>query len=269
MVYALGQIHNTPMLVNRMNIEAIDMLAHQRTFEAVTILKKALPIAPQNPFTLNNLGVAEESVGDFGDALRYYDEAAASGSTEPVTVTLDNGWRGRRISAAAEANAEQLRRRMSSIDPAIERAKVLTLRGVAAANKNDWGAAQQDFLAAYKLAPQDAFALNNRAYIAERQGDLETAQFFYWKAKQADGAGARIGLATRADAEGQPLEDIADVSNQKVSGELNAYSQRQKGQPGPITLTPRNGNTANPQNSPDNSLPTLTPDELLKHQTPH
>ncbi|HUY82534.1 MAG TPA: tetratricopeptide repeat protein [Acidobacteriaceae bacterium] len=267
MVYALGRLHNTPMLINRMNIEAIDLLAHQRAFDAVTVLKRALPIAPQNPFTLNNLGVAEESVGNYSDALKYYQEAAASRSTEPVTVTLNRAWRGKRVSEAAAANANRLRHRMRNVSPATEQANLLTLRGVAAANQNNWKAAQQDFLAAYKLAPENAFTLNNRAYLAEKQGDLETAQFFYWKAKQANGAHVRIGLATSADAEGQSLEGVAEASNQMVGNELHVFSRKQKGLPGPITLTPRNNGTATPK-SPNHPLPPLTPEELLQHPSP-
>lgn len=268
MIYALGRIQNTPMLVNRMNIEAIDLLAHNRAFEAVTILKKALPIAPDNAFTLNNLGAAEEATGNFSDALRYYEQAADSGSNEPITVTLNDSWRGKRVSAAAEANVRRLRRRMRNANPTMVQANMLTLQGVAAANENDWETAQQDFVQAYKLDPFNAFTLNNRAYIAEKQGDLETAQFFYWKARRAEGASARIGLATQSDAEGQPIGNVAEASNHKVNDELNAFSQRQKGLPGPITLIPRNNGTNEPQKSPDHALPAPTPNELLQHPSP-
>ena len=269
MVYALGKIHNTPMLVNRMNIEAIDLLAHNRAFEAVSILKKALPIAPDNAFTLNNLGTAEEATGNFSDALKYYEQAAATGSNEPITVTLNDAWRGKQVSAAAEANVRRLTRRMKQVSPTVAQANMLTMRGVAEANQNNWEAAQQDFLAAYRLDPFNAFTLNNRAYLAEKQGDLETAQFFYWKARRADGANARIGLATQSDAEGQPIGNVAEVSNHKVSDELNAFSQRQKGLAGPITLIPRNNGTNTPQKSPDHMLPAPTPNELLQHPSPN
>ena len=58
------------MQVNRMNVEAIQLLAQDRDFEAVVMLRRALAIDPQNPFTLNNLGVAEEATGDLTGALQ-------------------------------------------------------------------------------------------------------------------------------------------------------------------------------------------------------
>ena len=55
---------------------------------------------------------------------------------------------------------------------------MLTLRGVSATNQNDWSTAKQDFLQAYSLDSDSAFSLNNLGYVAEKDGDLETAQFY-------------------------------------------------------------------------------------------
>jgi Flp pilus assembly protein TadD len=145
MVYALGRLNNTPMRVNRMNVEAIDLLSHKQGFAAAAVLKKALAVDPGNPFTLNNLGVASEMMGDFSDALMYYNEAAASHSKQAVTITLDHSWRGKPVSDGAEENARLLRKRMSTMNPLEVRANMLTLRGVAEANQNNWIAARQDF----------------------------------------------------------------------------------------------------------------------------
>jgi Flp pilus assembly protein TadD len=269
MVYALGRLSNTPMRENRMNVEAINLLSHGRSFEAIAVLKKALAINPRNAFTLNNLGTAYESTGDFDSALRYYQAAAATSSQEPVVVTLNDSWRGRPISRAAAANVKALQTRMSDMNPVEVQANMLTLRGVSLANQNQWEAAQRDFMRAYALSPGDAFALNNRAYVAERQGDMETAQFYYSKARKAGDANSRVGLATDMSAEGQPLAAVASVSNQKVDNELGVYTRNQIGQPGPITLIPRgpssDENKTSPDNGPNNPPP---PQDFLKHPTP-
>jgi len=74
---------------------------------------------------------------------------------------------------------------------------MLTFRGVSEANENDWTHAKQDFLQAYSLNPDTAFTLNNLGYVAEKDGDLETAEFYYSKARKAEDAKARIGVANR------------------------------------------------------------------------
>jgi tetratricopeptide (TPR) repeat protein len=119
-------------------------------------------------------------------------------------------------------------------------AVMLDFRGVSAVNHNEWPAARQDFLHAYSLDPANAFSLNNRGYVAEMDGDLETAQFFYQKARQAGDANARIGLATRHAAEGKKLFTVATDSDHQVDGELDQYSQKRHQETGPIELIPRN-----------------------------
>ena len=70
-------------------------------------MQRAYTMDPRNAFTLNNLGVAKESVGDYEDALRYFDQAAALRSSEPVVVTLDRSWRGKSVSDMAADSAAQ------------------------------------------------------------------------------------------------------------------------------------------------------------------
>ena len=164
----------------------------------------ALAIDPQNPFTLNNLGVAYESVSDLDNALRYYREAAATRSKEPAMITLDSSWRGRSVSAIAQESARRLQRRLQSSDTPETKAVMYTLRGVHAENANNWTEARQDFLQAYALDPSSAFSLNNRGYVAEREGDLETAQFFYQRAQRAANSTTKVGVATRLYARDSP-----------------------------------------------------------------
>ncbi|MHB1938463.1 MAG: tetratricopeptide repeat protein [Acidobacteriaceae bacterium] len=259
LTFALGDLKDAPMRVNRMNVEAIQLLSQGRNFEAVAVLRQALTLEPQNPFTLNNLGVAEEATGNLDGALKRYDAAVDSHSSEPIVVTLNRSSRGKPISEVAAVSARQLRKRMRDVATVELRAKMLTLHGVYATNQNDWPAAKQDFLQAYSLDPHSAFSLNNLGYVAEKDGDLETAQFYYSKARSADGAGARIGLATEGSAEGANLGTVANESGQKVDSEINAYRQAARHQTGPIELIHRGNNPAEPSTAPNKSPTPVAP----------
>ena len=244
---ALVNLEDAQMRVNRMNINAIRLLEDNRGFEAVALLRETLRLDPGNPFTLNNLGVANEAIGDYDSALRFYEQAAARQSREPVVVTVQHEYRGQPVSHMAEESAHRLRRRMEQGETADLRACMLTMRGVYALNQNDWTGARQDFERAYSLNPQGAFSLNNLGYVAEKDGDLETAQYFYRKARRASDAGARVGLATQASAEGKQLSLVADDSNQKVGTALDAYSRARRRETGPIELTPRDSSSPGTQ----------------------
>lgn len=238
---AVVNLQDATMRVNRMNINAMRLLAQNRGFEAIDLLKKALPLDSRNAFTLNNLGVASEAIGDFNGALRYYLTAASSHSTEPTIVAADRAWRGKAVSDMAAASAKRLEKRIRDTGSAGSQAVMLTIRGVFEANHNDWDAARQDFLKAYSLDPNSAFTLNNRGFVAEQDGDLETAQYFYGKAQRAENAEASVGLATQLTAEGQSLENVAGTSNGKVDDALEVYSQKRRQEQAPVELTPRGG----------------------------
>jgi Flp pilus assembly protein TadD len=236
---ALLNLQDVPMRVNRMNVNAVSLLSRGDGREAVKALRGTLSLDPRNPFTLNNLGVAYETIGEYDSALRYYRQAAASNSSEPVVVTLDRSWRGKEVSVMAAASAKRLNDRMKKAGNTGVESAVFTMRGVAAANENDWQAAKQDFLHAYSLDPTSAFSLNNRGFVAEMEGDLETAEFFYGKARKAPNADARVGLATERSAEGKKLLTVATGSGHQVDGQLDRYSERRRRETGPIELTPR------------------------------
>jgi tetratricopeptide (TPR) repeat protein len=130
---------------------------------------------------------------------------------------------------------------MKKMDIAAVHAGMLAQHGVFAANENNWTAARRDFLNAYALDPDSAFSLNNRGYVAEKDGDLETAQFFYAKARKATNSNTRIGLATLGSAEGRKLSSVATDSNHQVDGALEKYSQERRQQTGPAELILRPG----------------------------
>lgn len=257
MTYALTSVKNLPMSVNRMNVQAVELLSRHRNFEADKLLRKALALDPNDPFTLNNLAVADEATGDLQDALNYYNQAAASNSTEPIVVTMRHSWRGKPVSEMAADSARQLTRRMQNMTSAQAKAMMFTYRGVAAVNRNDWLAAKKDFLQAYALDPTDAFAMNNVGYVAEKNGDIETAQFFYDRARAALGANVQVGLATRPLAEGEQLATVAAGSDHAIGRELARSQQVRRQETGPIELIPRGASPTNP--APSNTPSTAQP----------
>ena len=236
---AFGGLKDAPMQVDRMNVEAIRLISQGRAQEALVVLQKALTIDPQNTYTLNNLGVAKEARGDYDEAMKYYMAAANSHSAEPVIVTLNRAWRGKPISEMAADSAKKLSERMQNAATTQAQAALLTVQGVSATNHNDWPTARQDFMKAYSLNPYSAFSLNNIGYLAERDGDLETAEFFYERARQAEDARAKVGLATRQSAEGMRIFAVASDSDQKVDDKITAENAVRRQHPGPVELKHR------------------------------
>lgn len=263
---AFTGLQDVPMRVNRLNLEAVNLLSEGQSFEAAGLLQQALTLDPQDPFTLNNMGAADEAIGDLGGAMKYYTEAAGSRSLEAVVVSQDRSSQGKSVSEIAEANVMRLERQGQGSSSSAIQASLLNEQGVFAENENDWATAKSDFMKAYALDPTNAFSLNNRGYVAERDGDLESAQFFYQKARQAYGANLPVGLATNPSAQGQALFQVATHSRLQVDGALEVYSRERRGQPGSIELTPRGAaatgsSMAPPQQpaTPDAPLPDTGP----------
>jgi tetratricopeptide (TPR) repeat protein len=251
---AFADLKESPMRVNRLNVDAMRLLSENRGNEAAAILEQARALDPQNPYTLNNLGVAEESMGDYANALKHYAAAAATKSEDSIDLSENPAWRGKSVSEMAEANGNRLQIRIKGADSASSVADMLNLRGVSAANQSDWATARQNFLRAYSLNPNDAFSLNNRAYVAEKDGDLESAQFFYEKARKAVGGNVPVGRATSSTAVGKPLSQVANESDKKVDGAVEVYSRERQLKQSPIELIPRD-NSAPGQKTPPNAPP--------------
>lgn len=254
---AFADLKESPMRINRMNVEAMRLLSENRSEEAAALLERARSLDPQNPYTLNNLGAAREALGDYAGAMKYYVAAANSGSADDVELSENPVWRGKPVSEMAETNANRLQKRIEDADSETSAADMLNLRGVTAANQSDWATARQDFLKAYALSPTSAFSLNNRAYVAEKDGDLESAQFFYEKARKAAGGKVPIGRATSSAAVGKPLTEVATESDQKVDGALQTYSRERHMQEAPVELTPRDNGSPEQESNP--TVPSTSP----------
>jgi Flp pilus assembly protein TadD len=232
-------IPDKPLQINHNNIQAVQLLSLGRGPEADLLLQQALKEDPQNVFTLNNMGVAKETEGESEEALKYYEAASASHSDAAATVTLDRSWRGKPVVEMAAANAKALRSRMESRNTVEAKVAEFNLRGVSAINRNDLRKADEDFRQAYALDPNNAFALNNIGYVAEIEGDRETAEFFYASARNAGGAAQTVGLATRRSAEGLRLTEVAAESGTKVDAKVAQDRDAQRQQREPIVLRRR------------------------------
>jgi Flp pilus assembly protein TadD len=228
-----------PLEINHANVEAVRLLSQGRAPEADLLLQDTLKASPNNVFTLNNMGVAKEMEGEAHEALRYYDEAAAAGSGATAVVTANSTWRGRPVNEMAQQNAKALREYLARTNDVSEQVSELNLRGVSAVNRNDLRAANEDFRNAYKLDPNNAFTLNNIGYVSELEGDRETAQFFYDKARQAGGANATVGVATRRTEEGRKLFAVATDNDARVEDKVTQDRNVVRRQHEPVALRRR------------------------------
>lgn len=260
-----GHAETGGLQLNVMNVEAIGLLNKDRVAEADTLLQKALQVDPKNPFTLNNMGFTKEKEGELEAALNYYTAAADRHSTEPVIVTINKSWRGRPISEVAAGNARQVRSALTKEDSVVAKVARLNLRGVSALNRNDRKTALDDFQQAYRLDPKDAFTLNNMGYVAELNGDRESADYYYGKAKEADNHDSHVTLATRREDEGKKLVEVADKNDAKTEAGIQAEQEvRRRSQKSPV-LVERNGTPVtvepNPPENPTNTPPQTQPEQ--------
>ena len=255
-----GTYAKLDLQINRGNIQAMALLQQGRSQEAEDVLRSTLKLNPQNPFTLNNLGYAMETQGDLEAALQYYNNASISHSTEPVVVAIDPRWRGKAISDVAFRNEQAVRQRIQSEGSQQARAARLNLEGVSALNHNHPQKAESYFRQAYQLDPQNAFSLNNMGFLAEVQGDEETAADFYSRARQGDQAGTAVSAASRHEMVGEAVGQVAGTNTQAAEATLQASAEARRRNRTPIVLRRRdNSPVTGPSSdeSPQNQNPSV------------
>jgi Flp pilus assembly protein TadD len=248
-----GHAQTSGVQMNVMNVEAISLLNHDRVAEADVVLQKALRLDPANPFTLNNMGYTKEKEGELEAAINYYQRAADANSKEPVIVTVNKSWRGRPISKVAQNNAKNVQNALKKEDSIQAQVARLNQRGVSALNRNDRAEGRKYFQQAFKLAPDDAFTLNNMGYVAELDGDRESADYYYAKAKEAENHDRHVTLATRREDEGKKLVEVANKNDNKAEASIEAQQElnRRKGKT-PVLLERRDHRPVTPaENTPN------------------
>ena len=268
-----GSAADDQMRVNRLNVYAIGMLEKDRAPEADVALQKALTIDPRNPFTMNNLGYAKEKEGELQLAYKYYMQAAGSGSREPVIVSIHPSWRGKPINEIADANAKKVQRQMAKEEDVPSQVARLNLRGVSAINRNERATAREFFQQAFKLDPNNAFTLNNMGYLAEIDGDRETAFLL------REGAGSKplersSGSGHAQDAEGRRVAEVASMSDTAVTDAQQSVIDARRAQHGgtaAVALKSRNGEAivenANPAPAQEES-PVVVHEEEVRQAAP-
>ncbi len=261
-----GMAADSKMQVNRINVYAIGLLQKDQAPEADLALQKALQLDPTNPFTLNNLGYAREKEGELEDAYKYYSQAANQHSDTPIVVTVNKAWRGKGISQIAEGNANKVRSLMDHEQSVTAQVARLNTRGVAAINRNDYKLARQYFEKAYELDKRNAFALNNMGYLAEMDGDKETADYYYDKARGADQSSMKVAYASRKDVEGMKLSAVAGDSDDAVNKATEEQAALRRAEGGPVVLRYRNNQpvlepAVTPKPLPENPRPAETAPE--------
>ena len=241
-----GNVPDRTMQVNRQNVEAIRLMSQGRAPEAELLLRGTLALEPGNPFTLNNFAVASEMEGDYEKALQYYTAAARTNSSETAIVTLDKSWRGKPVTEMAAEGAKRVRDRMTREQSLAAQVGRLNLRGVSALNRNSLYDARQFFEQAYKLDPNNAFVLNNRGFLAEMDGDPESARFFYEKARHSGDANARVGFANNQAAEGRKLFEVAADNDQKMDTKMTTAQEARRRRTGQVQLKRRDNSVVQP-----------------------
>jgi hypothetical protein len=162
-------------------------------------------------------------------------------SNQRIVVTPRLKWRGRPISAVAAENAAAVSQQIARGEGVEASSARLNLRGVAALNDNNPSVAQGFFLQAYQRDAQNAFTLNNLGYLAELAGDRESAEMYYEAARSGRDANARVSYATRRDAEGRKLDNLADGNQSDVESTLKAIQETKRREHQPIELKRRDG----------------------------
>jgi Flp pilus assembly protein TadD len=223
-----GDVSGQAVNANQLNSEAVRLLNDDRAPEADLILQQALKLAPNNAFTLNNMGFAKEKQGDLEQAIKYYQRAANTGSDDRIVVTANKDWRGRAISEVAARNARAASEQLAKSGDLENRVARLNLQGVSAMNRNDRKAAREDFERAYKLDGRNSFAINNMGYLSELDGDKETAQTYYEQAQRAEHANARVAVSTRAEVEGHEMRQVAEQSTTLVESSIEAKAEARR-----------------------------------------
>ena len=220
-----GHVLGDQMKVNQLNSEAVRLLSQDRAPEADLVLQQALKIDSNNPFTLNNLGFAKEKQGALEEAIKNYQRAANTHSAERIVVAANKDWRGKSISEVAQRNADNTGVELAKAGDLDARVARLNLQGVSAMNRNDRKTARADFQQAYKLDPSNSFTINNMGYLAELDGDKETAQSYYEQAQAALRSHAKVAVATRAEVEGREMRRVAEESSGLMVSSMEAAAE--------------------------------------------
>jgi Flp pilus assembly protein TadD len=161
------------MQVDRVNLEAVHSLQKNRVSEAEDELKNALKMDPNNPFTLNNMGLVREEEGDLQGALNSYRASSSRNSADPPIWIHDLALLCHPITEVSRRNAERIQRRLPEQTTLENRTARFNFLGVSAINRNDVAGPRHYFVQALAIDPNNVFYFNIMGYLSEMHRDPE------------------------------------------------------------------------------------------------
>jgi hypothetical protein len=111
-------------------------------------------------------------------------------------------------------------------------------------------------------------------FVSELDGDKESAEFFYAKAREHQRADARVDVASRREAEGRSIGAVANENDSAVEQQIEALLAAKRRQTGPVVLKRRDGTPADPpagaeeEEPQQQELPASDQNEQQQQQVP-
>jgi len=191
--------------VQNLNREGVRQLKKGNEKKAKQYFYKAYLLDPNDPFTLNNLGYVSELDGEVNRALRFYALAAKSQTDAVIDEASRPGLKGQPITEAYNLVH----------DSDLEANKV-NEQAIAILEKGRLFEARALLKSALPQHRDDPFVLNNLGFIAESEGDLESAQRYYSAAASLHSS--RIVVVTpREKWRGKAISEVAQQNARDVS----------------------------------------------------
>lgn len=133
-------------------------------------------------------------------------------------------------------------------------------------NRNDRQQARRDFEQAFKLDPGNSFTINNMGYLAELEGDKETAQSYYDQARRAKRSNSKIVVSTRPEVEGRPVGQVAEQSTALVESSFAAQAEARRRSGAAPALRTRDNRIVVEPKAPVHPSTEFTPPEYRQPQ---
>jgi Flp pilus assembly protein TadD len=199
-----------PTPVQQLNREGVKAIEKHQLEKAAKLFYRAYLLDPNDPFTLNNLGYTSELDGHLERAQRYYELAAKQKSETVIAQSSVPDLKGKSLDIATTfAGNRQMRVNRSNLE-----AMSLLQEGRAQE-------AEAILLQALDLDPQNPFTLNNLGYTMEAEGNLESAQRYYYRAAQLHSSES-IVVALDPHWRGKSISEVAADNDRAVEKTMQA-----------------------------------------------
>ncbi|MFZ0230144.1 MAG: hypothetical protein WAL41_25095 [Mycobacterium sp.] len=199
-------VPSTP--VQNLNRDGVRELKKGKETKAKQLFYKAYLLDPNDPFTLNNLGYISELDGNADRALRFYALASRSQTEAVIDEASRPGLKGLPVSDA-----------FGRVGDYKTQANRVNEQSIVLLEKGRLSETKALLKAALSRTPHDPFLLNNLGYVAEGEGDLESALNFYSAAASMH-SHEPVVLALRSKSRGKPISEVAAENAKEVSAAI-------------------------------------------------